>query len=61
MLYPQRLMHWLHIARMGKDLLSWKKKGQDFPGSAEDGNPLDNAGDMGSIPGLGRFHMLQGN
>ena len=24
-------------------------------------NPLANAGDMGSIPGLGRFHMLRGN
>ena len=24
-------------------------------------NLPDNAGDMGSIPGLGRFHMLQDN
>ena len=26
-----------------------------------DKNPPANAGDMGSIPGLGRFHMLWGN
>ena len=26
-----------------------------------DENPPANAGDTGSIPGLGRFHMLQSN
>ena len=29
----------------------------DFPGSIVDNNSPANAGDMGSIPGLGRFHM----
>ena len=31
----------------------------EFPGGAVDRNPPANAGDMGSIPGLGRLHMLQ--
>ena len=31
----------------------------DFPGGAVDKNPPANSGDMGSIPGLGRFHMPQ--
>ena len=34
---------------------------QDFPGGALDKNLPTVAGDMGSIPGLGRFHMLQSN
>ena len=29
----------------------------DFPHGAVDRNPPANAGDTGSIPGLGRFHM----
>ena len=29
----------------------------DFPGGAVDRNPPANAGDTGSIPGLGRFPM----
>ena len=33
----------------------------DFSGGIVDKNPPANAGDMGSIPGLGRFHMPQGN
>ena len=33
----------------------------DFPGGPVVKNPSANAGDMGSIPNLGRFHMLQGN
>ena len=33
----------------------------DFLGGAMDKNPSDNAGDMGSIPDLGRFHMAQSN
>ena len=28
----------------------------DFRGGTVDGNPPANAGDTGSIPGLGRFH-----
>ena len=30
-----------------------------FPEGTVDKNPLANAGDMGSIPDPGRFHMLQ--
>ena len=33
----------------------------DFPGGPVVENPPANAGDMGSIPGLGRSHMLWGN
>ena len=32
-----------------------------FPGGAVVKNLPDNAGDMGSIPGLGRSHMPQSN
>ena len=32
-----------------------------FRGGAVDRNPPANAGDMGSIPGLGGFHKLQSN
>ena len=34
---------------------------EDFPGSPVVKNPPANAGDTGSIPGLRKFHMLQGN
>ena len=33
---------------------------QDTPGGALDKNPPANAGDVGSIPGPGRFHMPRG-
>ena len=33
----------------------------DFPGGAVDKNSPANGGNMGSIPGLGRFHMPQSN
>ena len=33
----------------------------DFPGGALVQNPSANAGNMGLIPGPGRFHVLQGN
>ena len=33
----------------------------DFPGSTVDKHPPANAGDIGSIPGSGRFHVLQSN
>ena len=33
----------------------------DFPGDPVVKNSPANAGDMGSIPGLGRFHMPEGN
>ena len=34
---------------------------EDFPGGPVVKNPPANAGDMGSIPGLGRFHMPWSN
>ena len=34
---------------------------EDFPDGPVVGNPPANAGDTGSIPGPGRFHMSQGN
>ena len=33
----------------------------DFSGGTVHSNLPANSGDMGSIPGLGRFHMLQSN
>ena len=33
----------------------------DFAGDAAGKNPPASSGDTGSIPGPGRFHMLQGN
>ena len=33
----------------------------DFPGGSVDANLPANAGDTGSIPGLGRFHLLGSN
>ena len=38
-----------------------RKEGKDFLGSAVDKNLPVNAGDMGLISGLGRFHMLWSN
>ena len=38
-----------------------KPYGLDFPGGPVVKNLPANAGDMGSLPDLGRFHMLQGN
>ena len=34
---------------------------QDFPGGPMVKNPPANAGEPGSIPGLGGFHLLWGN
>ena len=36
-------------------------KGDNFPGGPVVKNPPANVGDMGSIPGLGTFHMPRGN
>ena len=38
-----------------------KQKQQDFPGGLVVKNLPANAGDTGSIPGLGKYHMLQGS
>ena len=41
----------------------WQKRlenpGPGFPGGLEFTNPPVNAGDLSSVPGLGRFHMLR--
>ena len=42
-------------------LESKSKSFLDFPGGTEDKNPCAKAGDMGSIPGPGTFHMPQSN
>ena len=42
-------------------LICKEKKVLDFPGGPVVKNPSGNAGDMGSIPGLGRSHMSRGN
>ena len=39
--------------------LHLKQITKDFPGDTMDRNPPANAGDMGSIPALGKFHMPQ--
>ena len=42
-------------------LLGFKSQERGFPGGAVVKNPPANAGDMGSVPGLGRSHMPQSN
>ena len=39
----------------------WKKPILDFPGGTVVKNPPASAGDMRTIPGLGRSHMLRSN
>ena len=39
----------------------FKRRGEGFPGGAVVENLPVNAGDMGSSPGLGRFHMPRSN
>ena len=40
----------------------WKLKcDTDFPGGAVDKHPSANAGHIGLIPGLGRFHLPRSN
>ena len=44
------------------DVLNWDKKRKvDFPGGPVVKNLPANAGDMGSMHGLGRSHMLRDN
>ena len=40
-----------------ENILAFPQKAQDFSGGTVGKNPPANAGDMGSIPGLGRFYM----
>ena len=41
--------------------VSLKNQDTEFPGGPVVGNPPANAGYVGLIPGLGRFHMPPGN
>ena len=41
-------------------VFAWRKHMQDFPGGPVVNLPAI-VGDMGSIPGLGRSHMLRSN
>ena len=44
------------------DAITWSRKLiEDFPGGTVDKNLSANAGDMGLIPGRGRFHLPWGN
>ena len=40
---------------------AFKKRSRGLPGGSLVNNPPAKAGDTGSIPDLGRSHMLQGN
>ena len=42
-------------------MVLWNSRQQGFPGGSVVKNPSANAGDTGSIPGLGRSHMPQSN
>ena len=46
---------------LGLTSICRKKVLENFPGGPIVKNLPSNAGDTGSIPGPGRFHMLQGN
>ena len=45
----------------GKTWNSWEKEKEDFPGGSVVKNMPAKAGDSGSIPGPGKFHVPQGN
>ena len=54
----------VNVVRMPIDLISkfyQKILSEDFLDGPVVKNSLANAGNMGSIPSLGRFHMPQGN
>ena len=55
----------VHFRNEETEVLKWtlkkKKTTWDFPGGLAVKNLSANAGDMGSIPGLGRSHIPQGN
>ena len=53
-------MRTLKIVHVKKKIF-FKQSVRDFPGGTVVKNPPANAGDTGSIPGLGRFHMLRSN
>ena len=45
----------------GRNIFALKINYRGFPGGAAVKNPLANAGDTGSSPGLGRSHMPRSN
>ena len=45
----------------GETILRNKKAVGGFPGGSVVGNPPDNAGDAGLVPGLGGSHVAQSN
>ena len=55
---PKGHLKMLDIVDVGSHLV---KNLWDFPEGTVIGNLPANAGDTGSIPGLGRFHMLRSN
>ena len=48
-------------AGRGQETEQVKAMARDFPGGPVGKNPTADAGDVGSIPGLGRWHVLRGN
>ena len=70
---PQEMTALPHAPRDGRECVPFKaippplspahlkRAGVDFPGGGEDKNLPPKAGDMSSVPGLRRFHMLQSN
>ena len=50
---------WVMLAKIIN--IKIRKEFGDFPGGAVVKSPPANAGDMGSIPGLGRSHMPRSN
>ena len=47
--------------RLNEDQWQYLKAARGFPGGTVVKNPPANAGDTGSSPGPGRFHMLPSN
>ena len=54
----KEILHWGMVKESSWNFVAIKKSVADFSGGALDKNSPANAGDVGSIPGLGRFHML---
>ena len=54
-------MYFSHLFRLIKLIKLLKDYSQDLFGSPVDKNPPANAGDMGLIPRLGRFHKPWSN
>ena len=57
----KRLYTLLENLKQLKEVTKTESAKRNFAGGAVVKNPPDNAGDTGSIPGLGRSHMPQSN